>query len=120
MLPAAAQGVVGIECLESRTELREVLGQLNHTDSVKTTLAERVIARVLEASCQSPVATFASITGNDMVVTALVAMPDGSRYIRDSVKGTANDAEQLGEKLANRLLEQGAAELLAEAGASHA
>ena len=120
MLPAAAQGVVGIECLESRTELREVLGQLNHTDSVKTTLAERVIARVLEASCQSPVATFASITGNDMVVTALVAMPDGSRYIRDSVKGTANDAEQLGEKLANRLLEQGAAELLAEAGAGHA
>lgn len=120
MLPAAAQGVVGIECLESRSDLRQVLAQLNHADSVKTTLAERAIARVLEASCQSPVATFATVAGSEMTVTALVAMPDGSRSIRDSVSGAAGDAEQLGEQLANRLLEQGAAELLAVAGAGHA
>jgi hydroxymethylbilane synthase len=120
MLPAAAQGVVGIECLESRSDLRQVLAQLNHADSVKTTLAERAIARVLEASCQSPVATFATVAGREMTVTALVAMPDGSRSIRDSVSGAAGDAEQLGEQLANRLLEQGAAELLAVAGAGHA
>ena len=120
MLPAAAQGVVGIECLESRTDLREILAQLNHPDSVRTTLAERAIARVLEASCQSPVATFATIAGEEMTVTALVAMPDGSRAIRDSVSGVADDAERLGEQLANRLLEQGAAELLVAAGAGHA
>ena len=120
MLPAAAQGVVGIECLESRGELRDVLAQLNHPDSVRTTLAERAIARVLEASCQSPVATFATVAGEKMTVTALVAMPDGSRTIRDSVNGAANDAERLGEQLANRLLEQGAAELLVAAGAGHA
>ena len=120
MLPAAAQGVVGIECLESRTDLREILAQLNHPDSVRTTLAERAIARVLEASCQSPVATFATVAGDEMTVTALVAMPDGSRAIRDSVSGAADDAERLGEQLANRLLEQGAAELLVAAGAGHA
>jgi len=120
MLPAAAQGVVGIECLESRGELRDVLAQLNHPESVRTTLAERAIARVLEASCQSPVATFATVAGEKMAVTALVAMPDGSRAIRDSVSGAANDAERLGEQLANRLLEQGAAELLVAAGAGHA
>ena len=120
MLPAAAQGVVGIECLESRGELRDVLAQLNHPDSVRTTLAERAIARVLEASCQSPVATFATVAGEKMTITALVAMPDGSRAIRDSVNGAANDAERLGEQLASRLLEQGAAELLVAAGAGHA
>jgi hydroxymethylbilane synthase len=120
MLPAAAQGVVGIECLEGRTELREVLAQLNHPDSVRTTLAERAIARVLEASCQSPVATFATVAGGEMTVTALVAMPDGSRSIRDSVSGAADDAEQLGEQLARRLLDQGAAALLAAAGTGHA
>jgi hydroxymethylbilane synthase len=120
MLPAAAQGVVGIECLASAIELRKVLAKLNHPDSVRTTLAERAIARVLEASCQSPVATFAVVQGDNLTVTALVATPDGSQSIRDSVSGPIDEAELLGEKLARRLLEQGAADLLAAAGASHA
>ena len=105
MLPAAAQGVVGIECLEEATELRTVLAQLNHATSVQTTLAERAIARVLEASCQSPVATYAVIDEDLLTVTALVAMPDGSKSIRDSVSGKAADAEVLGEQLAARLLD---------------
>ena len=119
MLPAAAQGVVGIECLEDAHDLREVLAQLNHPTSVQTTLAERAIARVLEASCQSPVATYAIIDGTALSVTALVAMPDGSQSIRDSVSGNAADAEALGEQLAARLLESGAAELLQAAGSAH-
>jgi len=119
MLPAAAQGVVGIECLEEATELRAVLAQLNHATSVQTTLAERAIARVLEASCQSPVATYAVIDEDVMTITALVAMPDGSESIRDSVSGKAADAEALGEQLAARLLDSGAAELLEAAGATH-
>jgi hydroxymethylbilane synthase len=120
MLPAAAQGVVGIECLESATGLRAVLDRLNHPSSVKTTLAERAIARVLEASCQSPVATYATIAGGSMTVTALVAMPDGSASLRDSVSGPAADAERLGEQLARQLLDQGAAEMLAALEAAHA
>ena len=107
MLPAAAQGVVGIECLENAAELRTVLAKLNHGPSVQTTLAERAIARVLDASCQSPVATFATIDGGAMIVTALVAMPDGTEFIRDSVSGDAGDAETLGEQLARRLLDNG-------------
>jgi hydroxymethylbilane synthase len=120
MLPAAAQGVVGIECLEDAADLRAVLARLNHAGSVKTTLAERAIARVLEASCQSPVATYATIAGETMTVTALVAMPDGSQSIRDSVSGLASQAEQLGEQLAQQLLEQGAAGMLAALEAAHA
>jgi hydroxymethylbilane synthase len=119
MLPAAAQGVVGIECLEDATELRPVLAQLNHPRSVQTTLAERAIARVLDASCQSPVATYAVVDGMALTVTALVAMPDGTEAIRDSVSGAADDAEALGEELANRLLERGAADLLEAAGATN-
>ena len=119
MLPAAAQGVVGIECREDDEELRAVLARLNHPDSVRTTLAERAIARVLEASCQSPVATFARIDGDRLDVTALVAMPDGSASIRDRVSGPADEAEQLGEQLARRLLEQGAADMLAAASATN-
>jgi hydroxymethylbilane synthase len=113
MLPAAAQGVIGIECLSDRNELREILAGLNHEPTVRTTLAERAIARRLEASCQSPVATYAVIDDDMLTVTALVAMPDGSRAIRDTVSGAAADAEKLGEQLAEQLLEQGAGELLA-------
>lgn len=116
MLPAAAQGVVGIECLSDRTELCKTLSKLNHATTVQTTLAERAIAKALQASCQSPVATYARIDDSQLRITALVALPDGSESIRDSVAGSPKDAEQLGEELASRLLESGARELLDAAG----
>ena len=119
MLPAAAQGVIGIECLESNNELRAVLDKLNHAPTAQTTTAERAIAKTLQANCQSPVATHAVISDATMTVTALVAMPDGSESIRDAVQGAADDAEQLGEELANRLLASGAGELLAAVGGAH-
>ncbi len=112
MLPAAAQGVLGIECLEASTEVRAILGKLNDPVAVQTTTAERAIARVLEASCQSPVAAYATVEEDKLTVTALVAHPDGSRSIKESISGHAADAEQLGEALAARLLESGARELL--------
>jgi hydroxymethylbilane synthase len=120
MLPAAAQGVVGIECLADNAELIQILDTLNHPTTVQTTLAERTIAKQLQASCQSPVATFAVVDGDAIEVTALVALPDGSKSIRDSVSGKARDAGPLGEELASRLLRSGARELLEAASAAHA
>ncbi|MBT8066727.1 MAG: hydroxymethylbilane synthase [Gammaproteobacteria bacterium] len=119
MLPAAAQGVVGIECLSDATELRATLAQLNHPTTVQTTLAERAIAKTLQASCQSPVATYAVVDGEEIRITALVALPDGTQSIRDAIAGDVANAEQLGEELAARLLQSGARELLDLAGAFH-
>jgi len=116
MLPAAAQGVVGVECLESRNDLREILALLDDPVSTLTTEAERAVAATLDANCQSPVASFAVIDSNSLTVTALVASPDGSRIIRDSVTGNKADARALGIDVASRLLQQGAAELLAGEG----
>jgi hydroxymethylbilane synthase len=112
MLPAAAQGVLGIECLENNAPLRAILEQLSDPVTVQTTTAERAIARVLDASCQSPVAAYATVSNERLALTALVAHPDGSQSIRDSISGDAAEAEQLGEALALRLLENGARELL--------
>jgi hydroxymethylbilane synthase len=112
MLPAAAQGVLGIECLANNAELRAILGQLTDPVTMQTTTAERTIARVLDASCQSPVAAYATVSNETLALTALVAHPDGSEFIRDSISGNASDAEQLGETLAARLLENGARTLL--------
>jgi hydroxymethylbilane synthase len=112
MLPAAAQGVLGIECPESSTELRSILQKLNDPLTQQTTSAERAIARVLGASCQSPVAAYASVDGETLTLSALVALPDGTRILKDSISGNATSAEQLGESLGARLLGNGARELL--------
>ena len=119
MLPAAAQGVLGLECREDNAKLRDVLGQLSDPQTVQTTLAERAIARVLQASCQSPVAAYATVAAGELTVTALVAHPDGSTVIKDHLSGTANDAARIGADLAQKLLQQGARELLSSIEAMH-
>jgi hydroxymethylbilane synthase len=117
MLPAAAQGVIGIECLAENVELRAILAKMNDQAASRTTLAERTVARILQADCQSPVAAHAVAVGSVLTITALVAMPDGSRAIRDSVGGLTDDAEKLAAQLAQKLIEQGAREILESIGA---
>lgn len=115
MLPAAAQGVIGIECVEKNTALIDVLKLLSHEPTRRTTIAERAIARILQASCQSPLATFASIAHDELSVTALVALPDGSEYLREQIVGSVKDAEGLGSELAQKLISIGAVEMLKRA-----
>lgn len=118
MLPAAAQGVLGIECRDDREDLRQLLDTLNDATTVQTTAAERAIARVLQASCQSPVAALAQLDGNTLTLTALVAHPSGTPFIRDSLAGRPADAATIGEQLAQKLLDQGAGDILASIEAS--
>jgi hydroxymethylbilane synthase len=112
MLPAATQGVIGMECMADNVELIDVLQSLNHHVSSQTTAAERAIAASLQASCQSPVASFATVSGADLHVEALVALPDGSESLRGTMTGLAADAESLGRALAEHLIERGAKDLL--------
>lgn len=114
MLPAAAQGVVGIECLEARDDLAELLGKLNDPVSSVTTAAERAIAFKLQANCQSPVASFATLDGDTVTLTALVASPDGSESLKQTLKGNADDPGGLGEALAAQLIDGGALDILAQ------
>ena len=119
MLPAAAQGVLGIECLEENSTLRELLEQLTDETTLQTTTAERTIARVLQANCQSPVAAHATIDNGSLQLTALVAHPDGTQSISASDSGPVSDAAAFGAALAESLLQQGARELLASIEAVH-
>ena len=114
MLPAAAQGVVGVECLDSRDDLKSLLAKLNAEQSDKTTRAERSIAFRLQANCQSPVASFAVLDGDTLTLTALVASPDGSKSLKRTQTGSATDPEALGLALADALVAEGALEILAE------
>ena len=117
MLPAAAQGVIGIECLAGRTELLQILKLLDHAATKTVVTAERAVTKELQADCQSPVATFGEIDDSTLNLRAMVASPDGRKIIRKQVSGPADDPETLGISLANKLLDMGAGKLLAQTGA---
>lgn len=115
MLPAAAQGVIGIECASARRELAELLARLEHRSTRETTFAERAVARRLQASCHSPVASYAVIDGRDVRLTALVASADGRRLLRHEQRAPIGEADRLGNEVADSLLARGAGELLRQA-----
>jgi hydroxymethylbilane synthase len=112
MLPAAAQGVIGIECLEARADLRELLSALEHAETKLSTIAERAVASRLGANCQSPVASFATVSGEALTIDALVASDDGTRILRARQAGVSADAYATGRSVARQLLAQGAGEML--------
>jgi hydroxymethylbilane synthase len=112
-LPAVGQGVIGIECRIDDEAAREAVQALNDPAAHAAVTAERAFSRRLGGSCQSPIAAFAELDPEDrLTLRGLVAEPDGSRLIRDSVAGRAADAEPLGDRLAERVLAAGAGELL--------
>lgn len=116
ILPAAAQGVIGIECRSDRADLAALLKPLEDPDSKVTTTAERAVARRLEASCQSPIASYATLREQTLSLESLVASPDGRKVLRETASGDPADANALGLALAERLLGLGAADLLAGSG----
>ena len=111
-LPAAGQGALGIECRLADQDVIELLKPLIHTPTQVCVTAERAMNRRLEGGCQVPIGGYATLEGDQLYVRGLVGEPDGSRIIRDEVRGTADQAEQLGIQLAEALLAQGAGEIL--------
>ncbi len=112
MLPAVGQGAIGIECRSEDTRTRALVAALDDTATHTALAAERAFAHTLGGSCQSPIAALARIAEDRLTLQGLVAEPDGSRLLRDSVSGDCARAETLGAELARRLLESGARELL--------
>jgi hydroxymethylbilane synthase len=111
-LPAVAQGVIGIECRGADSRTRELVTALDHRDTRIAVDAERAFAHRLGGSCQSPIAAHAWLDGQRLRLDGLVAEPDGSRLLRDSVSGGIDDPAALGALLAERILAAGADLLL--------
>lgn len=112
-LPAAGQGALGIEILQSRSDLLELLAPLACSETTVCTLAERAVSRALGGSCQVPLAAYAKLEGRELNVHALVATPDGKTIYRAALRGPAAEAEQIGLQIAKDLISQGAGQILA-------
>ena len=111
-LPAVAQGVIGIECRSADARTRGLVTVLNHPATRIAMDAERAFAHRLGGSCQSPIAAHAELEGKRLILDGLVAEPDGSRLLRDTLSGSVDDPAALGRQLAERILAAGAGPLL--------
>lgn len=115
-LPAGGQGAVGIELRSADAEVLALLEPLHHSATAARVTAERAMNRRLEGGCQVPIACYAELSGDgeQLSLRGLVGRPDGTRLLRASAVAPAADAEQLGVGVAEDLLQQGAADILAE------
>ncbi|MBZ0090741.1 MAG: hydroxymethylbilane synthase [Sulfuricellaceae bacterium] len=115
-LPAVGQGALGIECRAARTDVLALLAPLNSPESAACVTAERAMSRKLNGSCQVPLGGYAELRGGKLWMRGFVARTDGSTVLRAEAEGDLDAAEQLGESIAQLLLDQGAAAILAELG----
>jgi hydroxymethylbilane synthase len=114
MLPAVGQGAIAIETREDDEFVVEATRRLDHRETRVACLAERAFLRGLGGGCQLPIAAHARFEGELLKLDGLVARPDGSKRLQDSLSGPADSAEELGSSLASTLLNRGAASLLNE------
>lgn len=115
-LPAVGQGALGIEIREDRPEMRELVAFLDDMPTRLCVTAERAFLRRLDGGCQVPIAAHAVLEGEEICLEALVADPLGQVVFRDTVRcaATLEEADAAGQKLAEKLLADGADKILAE------
>jgi len=112
-LPAAGQGAVGVECRIDDEETRVLLSVLHHEDTSICVTAERAMNRHLNGGCQVPIAGFAVLEeGGQLFLQGMVANPDGDEMLRAELRGPIAEAEQIGIRVADDLLSQGAQAIL--------
>ena len=113
ILPAIGQGALGIETRSDDAQTEQLVRPLDHAPTRLCVHAERALSRKLYGGCHLPLAGYAHISGETLFMSALVGNPDGSRIVKDTISGNAVHAGKLGNELAERLLLQGADEILA-------
>ena len=114
MIPAMGQGALGIEARDEK-QILEQIDFLNDENAVIETTIERDFVSVLEGGCQVPIGISARLKGDEISIDAIVGLPDGSEYIKDSLKTSKDKFQSIGKELAHKFIEKGAKELLKRA-----
>ena len=114
MIPAMGQGALGVEARDEK-QILEQIDFLNDENAVIETTIERDFVSVLEGGCQVPIGISARLKGDEISIDAIVGLPDGSEYIKDSLKASKDKFQSIGKELAHKFIEKGARELLKRA-----
>ncbi len=112
MLPAVGQGALGLQVRKGDAELAELCSRLNHAVTATEVTAERAYLRALGGGCRLPIAAYGLMEGKRLTLEGLLAAPNGGEVLRDKVWGDPGEAEAMGRRLAEMLLEKGGRRLL--------
>ena len=115
MLPAVGQGAVAVEVRDGDNEVLELIRPLDHEHTRVCVTAERAFLKTLEGGCQVPIGAHADLADGQVKLDGDVGSLDGRTSFRGELTRDSADAEELGRQLAEDLIAQGAADLLAEA-----
>jgi len=106
MLPAVAQGAIGIQCRENDELSLKYLAALNHAETKSCVDCERAFLEALDGNCKTPIAGQAKIIDGKIKFRGLIAMPDGSEKFETESEGEIDDAADIGRKAGETLKEQ--------------
>ena len=106
MLPAIAQGAIGIEWREADKKTADILKKIHHEETAQQLNAERAFLAELDGSCQTPIAGLATIEGSSLKLTGQVLRTDGSDSISETASSNIEDGPELGRELAQKILAQ--------------
>lgn len=108
MLPAVAQGAIGIQCRSDDTRSLKYIEALNHPETKTCVDCERAFLEALDGNCKTPIAGQARLVedGTKLVLRGLIAMPDGSQIFRTEVEGDPADAYKIGYDAGAKLKEE--------------
>jgi len=107
MLPAVAQGAIGIERRSDDSATADMLAAIHHTQTGQRLAAERAFLAALDGSCETPIAGLAELDGTSLRLRGEVIRPDGSASVADDQTGAIEDGPEMGRAMARKLLEQG-------------
>lgn len=113
-LPAIGQGALGLESRIDDRETNELIDFFNHSETDRAVRGERATLKRLEGGCQVPIACHGIVREDRLSLTGLVASVDGKEFLKKTLEGHVDEAEQLGTSLADDLLIQGAGRILNE------
>lgn len=112
MLPAVGQGALGLQIRMTDVDLAKTCALLNDETSAAEIAAERAFLRGLGGGCRLPIAALGKLDGRMLTLEGLIAAPNGSTVIREKISGTKDEAEELGKKLSDIVLEKGGRRLM--------
>ncbi len=106
MLPAVAQGAIGIERRADDTRAAEMLAAIHHRPTGQRLAAERAFLARLDGSCETPIAGLAELDGGSLTLRGEILRTDGSEALSDMARGPVEDGAEIGRALAAGLLDR--------------
>jgi hydroxymethylbilane synthase len=110
--PAVGQGALGIEIRSEDEEMATLVSKINDEITWQAVTAERTYLQALGGGCRTPIAALGTVSAGILKLTGIVASADGSQILRAAEEGHTSAPEQIGKRLARKMLESGALALI--------